>query len=632
MVGDAPHLRCLEVEDDVEAVSGAVASRVDADPEAPDVVPVEIGVHENRLHGPGQQQGVRREVEVVQVSRNVRVVVNMSRYPFVGVRAHYHRRDRYLGGDVVQMRSLGDGHQTDLQRRPLDERAAGEEQQQDLMNFLTQIVRRVGQTPARLLAPQQAPPPCLLAEKLSCLTIQVWEDYSWAVLLPNPNYTNFQTSILNRSITRPPTNTTAPDPPLDSDPRVSKSPPPSTRQRDQSGPGLVVRVRMHKTGPHIKARIPKRPLDGNPFMKGVVLRTLIKKPKKPNSANRKCVLVRLSNGKEMVAYVPGIGHNLQEHNIVLCQVGRLKDCPGVKIRCVRGKFDLGHTTVDTEGPPLRGPFGRSNPLTRATWHSSPELPVWPFTVRSTARGVVEIYDGNKRGEELHEKAVAGEGALRKVTIFPNRGNWKWPQELSNSVMEFARAASSTCEEVLDLCVRKSDSCTSTARFDAATSQYSPVSNSDSESCDNSTNPEVKTPKVKGCRPFKAYIKDPFIMVQGAMTPGMLFGKDSTEAFQEFRHKVMSQVQSPNNGTNKNMRRSNNNANKIDDPTYWEKRRKNNEAAKRSRDARRAKEDEIAIRCAFLEQENTSLKAYSQSLQEELKRLTQFIYTRPGPKV
>jgi bZIP factor len=202
----------------------------------------------------------------------------------------------------------------------------------------------------------------------------------------------------------------------------------------------------------------------------------------------------------------------------------------------------------------------------------------------------------------------------------------------DSVMEFARAASSTCEEVLDLCVRKSDSCTSTARFDAATSQYSPVSNSDSESCDNSTNPEVKTPKVKGCRPFKAYIKDPFIMVQGAMTPGMLFGKDSTEAFQEFRHKVMSQVQSPNNGTNKNMRRSNNNANKIDDPTYWEKRRKNNEAAKRSRDARRAKEDEIAIRCAFLEQENTSLKAYSQSLQEELKRLTQFIYTRPGPKV
>nr|CAI5849754.1 unnamed protein product [Callosobruchus analis] len=103
---------------------------------------------------------------------------------------------------------------------------------------------------------------------------------------------------------------------------------------------------MHRTGPHIKPRRPKRPLDGNPFMKGVVLRTLIKKPKKPNSANRKCVLVRLSNGKEMVAYIPGIGHNLQEHSIVLCRVGRVQDCPGVKLKCVRGKYDLGHVIVN----------------------------------------------------------------------------------------------------------------------------------------------------------------------------------------------------------------------------------------------------------------------------------------------
>ncbi|XP_076274673.1 30S ribosomal protein S12 technical knockout [Rhynchophorus ferrugineus] len=100
--------------------------------------------------------------------------------------------------------------------------------------------------------------------------------------------------------------------------------------------------RMHRTGPHKKERIPKRPLDGNPFMKGVVLRTVVKKPKKPNSANRKSVLVRLANGKEMVAYIPGIGHNLQEHNIVLCRVGRVQDCPGVKLKCVRGKFDLSH--------------------------------------------------------------------------------------------------------------------------------------------------------------------------------------------------------------------------------------------------------------------------------------------------
>ncbi|CAG4961325.1 unnamed protein product [Colias eurytheme] len=113
------------------------------------------------------------------------------------------------------------------------------------------------------------------------------------------------------------------------------------------GQGLISRAmaslaQMHKTGPHIKYRKSRNPLQGNPFAKGVVLKTLIKKPKKPNSANRKCVLVRLSNGKEMVAYVPGIGHNLQEHNIVLVRVGRVKDCPGVKLKCVRGKYDLPH--------------------------------------------------------------------------------------------------------------------------------------------------------------------------------------------------------------------------------------------------------------------------------------------------
>ncbi|XP_072948833.1 small ribosomal subunit protein uS12m [Epargyreus clarus] len=112
-------------------------------------------------------------------------------------------------------------------------------------------------------------------------------------------------------------------------------------------PGLLSRAmsslaQMHRKGPHIKKRKSRNPLNGNPFAKGVVLKTLIKKPKKPNSANRKCVLVRLSNGREMVAYIPGIGHNLQEHNIVLVRVGRVQDCPGVKLKCVRGKYDLPH--------------------------------------------------------------------------------------------------------------------------------------------------------------------------------------------------------------------------------------------------------------------------------------------------
>ena len=75
--------------------------------------------------------------------------------------------------------------------------------------------------------------------------------------------------------------------------------------------GMANLYQMHLTGPHFKKRPPRKPLDGAPMLKGVVLKTLVKKPKKPNSANRKCVLVRLSNGKEKVAYVPGIGHNLQ---------------------------------------------------------------------------------------------------------------------------------------------------------------------------------------------------------------------------------------------------------------------------------------------------------------------------------
>lgn len=89
--------------------------------------------------------------------------------------------------------------------------------------------------------------------------------------------------------------------------------------------------------------LPKRkrrnPIDKQPQMAGIVLKTVIKKPKKPNSANRKCVLVRLSNGKEATCYVPGIGHNLQEHSSVLVRKHRTPDVPGLKLRVIRGVYD-----------------------------------------------------------------------------------------------------------------------------------------------------------------------------------------------------------------------------------------------------------------------------------------------------
>lgn len=99
---------------------------------------------------------------------------------------------------------------------------------------------------------------------------------------------------------------------------------------------------MHRDGPLKKFRPCRNPLQGLPFAKGIVIRCVIRKPKKPNSANRKCVVVKLSNGRECTAHVPGEGHNLQEHNVVLVRGGRLQDCPGVKVKCVRGKYDLPH--------------------------------------------------------------------------------------------------------------------------------------------------------------------------------------------------------------------------------------------------------------------------------------------------
>jgi len=83
-----------------------------------------------------------------------------------------------------------------------------------------------------------------------------------------------------------------------------------------------------------------RPKDfPSPFKKGVCVRVFTTTPKKPNSALRKVARVRLSNGQEITAYIPGEGHNLQEHSIVLVRGGRVKDLPGVRYHIVRGKYD-----------------------------------------------------------------------------------------------------------------------------------------------------------------------------------------------------------------------------------------------------------------------------------------------------
>ena len=88
---------------------------------------------------------------------------------------------------------------------------------------------------------------------------------------------------------------------------------------------------------NLKNRQYNRP---SPFKRGVCVRVTTQTPKKPNSALRKVARVRLTNGHEVWAYIPGIGHNLQEHAVVLIRGGRVADLPGVRYHIVRGHLDL----------------------------------------------------------------------------------------------------------------------------------------------------------------------------------------------------------------------------------------------------------------------------------------------------
>ena len=93
---------------------------------------------------------------------------------------------------------------------------------------------------------------------------------------------------------------------------------------------------------------------GAPYKRGVCVKVTTMTPKKPNSAIRKIARVRLSNGTEVTAYIPGEGHNLQEHSIVLIRGGRVKDRPGVRYHIVRGVFDTQGVADRRRGRSLYG--------------------------------------------------------------------------------------------------------------------------------------------------------------------------------------------------------------------------------------------------------------------------------------
>ena len=96
----------------------------------------------------------------------------------------------------------------------------------------------------------------------------------------------------------------------------------------------------------------------SPFMRGVCVKVSTQTPKKPNSALRKIARVRLTNGMEVTAYIPGIGHNLQEHSVVLIRGGRVKDLPGVRYHIIRGALDTAGVAKRSQG---RSKYGAKKP-------------------------------------------------------------------------------------------------------------------------------------------------------------------------------------------------------------------------------------------------------------------------------
>jgi small subunit ribosomal protein S12 len=110
-----------------------------------------------------------------------------------------------------------------------------------------------------------------------------------------------------------------------------------TRKNEENMPTINQLIRKGRKRKKSKSNTPA--LKGAPQKRGVCTRVYTSTPKKPNSALRKVARVRLTTGMEVTAYIPGVGHNLQEHSVVLVRGGRVKDLPGVRYHIVRGTLD-----------------------------------------------------------------------------------------------------------------------------------------------------------------------------------------------------------------------------------------------------------------------------------------------------
>ena len=115
---------------------------------------------------------------------------------------------------------------------------------------------------------------------------------------------------------------------------------------------------VRKGRKRIKKKTKAPALRGNPQKRGVCLTVKTETPRKPNSALRKVARVRLTNGMEVTTYIPGIGHNLQEHSVVLIRGGKVKDLGGVRYHVIRGALDAAGTTDRKQG---RSKYGAKRP-------------------------------------------------------------------------------------------------------------------------------------------------------------------------------------------------------------------------------------------------------------------------------
>jgi small subunit ribosomal protein S12 len=129
-------------------------------------------------------------------------------------------------------------------------------------------------------------------------------------------------------------------------------------RRREKVPTFSQLVRLGRRWPRYKTSSPA--LESCPQKRGVCIRVYTQTPKKPNSALRKVARVRLTNGMEVTTYIPGVGHNLQEHSIVLIRGGRVKDLPGVRYHVIRGTLDSAGVGDRRQG---RSKYGAKRPKT-----------------------------------------------------------------------------------------------------------------------------------------------------------------------------------------------------------------------------------------------------------------------------